>query len=46
MNVIRYKYVFLWFSAVLILAGVASVALWGLKLGIDFTKKFGFYWSH
>lgn len=37
MNVIKYKYVFLSFSGILVLASVAAYALWGLKPGIDFT---------
>ena len=37
MNIIGYKYVFLSVSAVLVLASLASLAFFGLKLGIDFT---------
>lgn len=37
MTVIRYKYIFLIFSGVLVLAGIIAVSVWGLRLGIDFT---------
>lgn len=37
MNIIGHKYVFLTFSVILVLASIVLYALWGLKLGIDFT---------
>jgi preprotein translocase subunit SecF len=37
MNVMRYSTILLIFSAVLVLAGIGSVALFGLELGIEFT---------
>lgn len=37
MDVIRHKYIFLELSAILMVAGIAAMLLWGLKLGIDFT---------
>ncbi|MEK7541923.1 MAG: protein translocase subunit SecF [Patescibacteria group bacterium] len=37
MNVIRHKYLFLAFSGLLIAASIAALALWGLRLGVDFT---------
>lgn len=37
MNIIGHKYIFFSISGVLVLASVAAIALWGLKLGIDFT---------
>lgn len=36
MNIIKYKSVFLGFSAILILASIVSLAIFGLKTGIDF----------
>lgn len=37
MNIIGHKYIFLTISGLLILASFVALALWGLKLGIDFT---------
>lgn len=37
MNIIGHKYIFLTFSGLLVLGSIMSIALWGLKLGIDFT---------
>ena len=37
MNIIGHKYIFLTFSGLLVSAGVLAFAVWGLKLGIDFT---------
>ena len=37
MNILRYKYVFLSVSGVLVLASIIAISVWGLKLGIDFT---------
>lgn len=37
MNIIGRKYIFLSFSGILVLASFAALAVWGLKLGIDFT---------
>ncbi len=37
MNTIRHKYIFLGISGVLVAASIAALALWGLRLGIDFT---------
>ncbi len=37
MNIIGRKYFFLAFSGLLVLASIAVLALWGLRLGIDFT---------
>lgn len=37
MDIIGRKYIFLGISAVLVLASVLAVLLWGLKFGIDFT---------
>lgn len=37
MNIIAYKNIFLTISAVLVLASIVSLAVWGLKPGIDFT---------
>ncbi len=43
MNIIKYKSVFLGFSAILILASIVSLATFGLKTGIDF--KGGTMWQ-
>lgn len=37
MDVIKYKYIFLGLSGLLMIAGIAAISLWGLRLGIDFT---------
>lgn len=37
MNVIGHKYMYLAFSGALVAASFAALALWGLRLGIDFT---------
>lgn len=37
MNIIRYRYLFLGFSGILVLASIAALAVWGLPLGLDFT---------
>ncbi len=37
MNIIRHRKIFYIFSAVLLAASVAAIAVWGLTLGIDFT---------
>lgn len=37
MNIIKYKYIFLIFSGMLVAVSIAAFAFWGLKLGIDFT---------
>lgn len=37
MNLLRYQYVFLSVSGVLVLASIIAVGVWGLNLGIDFT---------
>lgn len=37
MNIIGHKYIFLTFSAILVLASIAAILVWGLRLGIDFT---------
>ena len=36
MNIVKYKYIFLSVSGILILASVVSVSVFGLKPGIDF----------
>lgn len=36
-NIVRHRKIWFVFSAVLILASIASVAVWGLRFGIDFT---------
>lgn len=36
-QIIRHRRIFLAFSALLVVLGVAAFAVWGLKLGIDFT---------
>ncbi|MDP3727446.1 MAG: protein translocase subunit SecF, partial [bacterium] len=36
MNIVGHRKIFYAFSAVLFLASIAAMALWGLKLGIDF----------
>ena len=37
MNIIGHKYTFLTFSGLLVLGSIIIIALWGLKLGIDYT---------
>lgn len=37
MNVIKYKYLFFALSLILIIPGLISLKIWGLKLGIDFS---------
>ena len=37
MNIIGHKYIFLTFSGLLVLGSIIIIALWGLKLGIDYT---------
>jgi len=37
MNIIGRKHIFLSFSAALVLASFAALAIWGLRLGVDFT---------
>ena len=37
MSIIRYKWIFLSFSGLLVLASIAAISSWGLRLGIDFT---------
>ncbi|MDP3771836.1 MAG: protein translocase subunit SecF [bacterium] len=37
MNIIGKKYLFLTISTILVVASFAAIAVWGLKLGIDFT---------
>lgn len=37
MNILRYKYIFLSFSGLLVLASITAISVWGLRLGIDFT---------
>lgn len=37
MNIIRHRYIFFSFSGILVLASIAALAVWGLRLGIDFT---------
>lgn len=37
MNIIGHKYIFLTVSGILVLVSIATIAFWGLKLGIDFT---------
>lgn len=37
MNLVRYRNLFFAFSLVIIIPGLVAIALWGLRLGIDFT---------
>ena len=37
MNIIRHQRIFLVISGILMLASIMAIAVWGLKLGIDFT---------
>jgi len=37
MNIFKYKYWFLIFSAAILVPGIISLVLWGLRLSIDFT---------
>jgi preprotein translocase subunit SecF len=37
MNILRLKWIWFGISGVIILPGIIAIALWGLKLGIDFT---------
>lgn len=37
MNIIGHKYIFLTFSAILVLGSIFAIAFWGLRFGIDFT---------
>lgn len=37
MNIIGHKFIFLSFSAILVIASFVALAVWGLKFGIDFT---------
>lgn len=37
MNIVKYKYLFFALSLILIIPGLISLKIWGLKLGIDFS---------
>ena len=36
MNIVKYRKIFYWISAILLTAAIASIITWGLNLGIDF----------
>ena len=37
LNIVKYKYVYIIFSATLMILGIIFILIWGLKFGIDFT---------